>query len=485
MRLTLLALLLSIAAFGQTVNPDCQQTVTFTATGTSTAFTNKPTTTGGTPCLYWVFMYFTQSATMVSVQMEGAADLAGAPTGSYTALTATSSTANPAVGANEGSAILCCDYYPWLRFNLGTFDGTNIIIRAYGWRNQPNPTAGGGGIASNVNVAQWGGTATTLGQKAMAASVPVVVASNQSNLPTNLAAVGGTAFALGQGTMAASIGVAIASNQGNVPVSQATASALNAQVQGAGASGATKAGNPVQIGGVFNTTQPTVTTGQGVELQASARGSLLVTPSVEGFPVTPAANSSVNLAQVGGTNTVTGGVAGTQGVGGTTASAGTNAGNPVKIAGVFNTTAPTFTNGQLGDVSMDNRGAIWVAPSTANDPCVWRTKSVAFINTTAGATLLTGTASNKTYLCSVQLVAAAATNVAIVEGTGTVCATNTGQLFGGATAATGWNFAANGGLTFGGANATVAVTTVNANNVCILVSAANQISGSFTYVTAP
>lgn len=39
---------------------------------------------------------------------------------------------------------------------------------------------GGGGIADNVNIAAYGGVATTLGQKLMAASIPVVIASDQS-----------------------------------------------------------------------------------------------------------------------------------------------------------------------------------------------------------------------------------------------------------------------------------------------------------------
>lgn len=41
---------------------------------------------------------------------------------------------------------------------------------------------------SNVNVAQYGGVATTLGQKLMAASIPVTFASDQSALPVTLAA---------------------------------------------------------------------------------------------------------------------------------------------------------------------------------------------------------------------------------------------------------------------------------------------------------
>lgn len=49
------------------------------------------------------------------------------------------------------------------------------------------PVVGSGGPAANVNVNQWGGTATTIGQKAMAASVPVVLASDQSAIPTSAA----------------------------------------------------------------------------------------------------------------------------------------------------------------------------------------------------------------------------------------------------------------------------------------------------------
>jgi hypothetical protein len=72
---------------------------------------------------------------------------------------------------------------------------------------------------------------------------------------------------------------------GNVTVVQPTAANLNATVVGAAASGASKAGNPVQIGGVFNTTQPTVTNGQAVEVQATARGAQIVAPGVDNFAV--------------------------------------------------------------------------------------------------------------------------------------------------------------------------------------------------------
>jgi hypothetical protein len=42
--------------------------------------------------------------------------------------------------------------------------------------------------------------------------------------------------------------------------------------------------------------------------------------------------------------------------GGNVASGATDSGNPVKIGGVYNTTQPTLTNGQRGDVQLDTRG---------------------------------------------------------------------------------------------------------------------------------
>lgn len=69
-------------------------------------------------------------------------------------------------------------------------------------------------------------------------------------------------------------------------------------VQGDSASGASKGGNPVQIGGVFNTTQPTVTTGQAVEAQSTARGSLIVATGIDNFTIAPLTNTSIVKAQL-------------------------------------------------------------------------------------------------------------------------------------------------------------------------------------------
>ncbi len=76
--------------------------------------------------------------------------------------------------------------------------------------------AGGGG-GGDVNLTEVGGEAIALGQAAMAASLPVTLASDQPGLDVNVAEVGGAALALGQGLMAASVPVTLASNQTNLP----------------------------------------------------------------------------------------------------------------------------------------------------------------------------------------------------------------------------------------------------------------------------
>ena len=118
--------------------------------------------------------------------------------------------------------------------------------------------------------------------------------------------------------------------------------------------------------------------------------------------------------------------------------------------------------------------------------CIGNTKSYFGINQTAGAQLITGVSAKRIYICSFNLVTATAQNIAVVAGTGTVCATTTvgvPGLTGGATAATGWNLAANGGLTFGNGGHVLAQTTVNADNLCLLQSGAGQVSGGGSYVT--
>ena len=118
------------------------------------------------------------------------------------------------------------------------------------------------------------------------------------------------------------------------------------------------------------------------------------------------------------------------------------------------------------------------------DPCKAHTKLYASISQTANTQLVTGTASKKIYVCSIHLVAAAATNVAVVEGTGTVCGTGATGVsgFGGATAATGWNFAANGGIALGNGESSLGAEGTGGDNLCIFISGSGQVSGGISYV---
>jgi hypothetical protein len=118
------------------------------------------------------------------------------------------------------------------------------------------------------------------------------------------------------------------------------------------------------------------------------------------------------------------------------------------------------------------------------DPCKGQAKFYASINQTGNTQLVAGTASKKIYVCSIHVVAAAAANVAVVEGTGSVCATGTAGVsgFGGATAATGWNFAANGGIALGNGDSSLGAEVASGDNLCILNSGSGQVSGGISYV---
>ena len=168
----------------------------------------------------------------------------------------------------------------------------------------------------------------------------------------------------------------------------------NVTVVGNVASGSADSNNPVKTGAVFNTTQPTVTNGQRVDNQATARGALIVATGVDGFNVTNAGTFAVQ---------VTGTVAVTQStspwvVAGNVASGAADAGNPVKAGGVFNTTQPTVTNGQRVDNQATARGAQIVATGvdtfnvTINTALPAGTNVIGHVITDSGSTTtVTGT----------------------------------------------------------------------------------------------
>lgn len=120
------------------------------------------------------------------------------------------------------------------------------------------------------------------------------------------------------------------------------------------------------------------------------------------------------------------------------------------------------------------------------DPCFQRAKLGAPINLTGNGQVITGTSGRKIYICSIDITTGAAQIIALVEGTGSTCATNTYGLAGGTTAATGWSLPVNGVLTKGNGAGTVYSPSGDANaagaNVCLFLSGSGQTSGQLTYV---
>lgn len=258
-------------------------------------------------------------------------------------------------------------------------------------------------------------------------------------------------------------------------VTQATAANLNAAVVGTGTAGSA-AGGILTVQGVASMTK------------------LLVTPDSVALP----ANQSVNVAQLAGTTT------------------DTNSGN--KSAGtlrvVLATDQPTMTNAQpvtlgaettkvIGTVrNVGNVGAIFDGATGAAPPAnvlymgginsgatggflggipVCDTFVNVNISTNTTTLLITGVSGRHIRVCSYDLQNNAADNVGIISGTGATCGTGSAAIVG-TTAATGYNFAANGGISKGTGIGTVMRTVATGDSICLITSAATQLSGNWSYV---
>lgn len=215
------------------------------------------------------------------------------------------------------------------------------------------------------NLARFGDTAVTIGQKAATASIPVVLASDQPTLPVNQAGVtatgalaalnavvalslnGATGFAVDlRGTFVATVTIQGTINGTDwfaLAVIPAGSSSQVATVTTATAVGAWvgNANGLQQVRAIATAyTSGSVT----VVLRAmQAAGVVFAMPSGAVNQTVTATNLSTNVAQVGGTATVSGGVAGTLGVGGTVAEDTASTGNPVLVGGVARTALPAAT----------------------------------------------------------------------------------------------------------------------------------------------
>lgn len=142
------------------------------------------------------------------------------------------------------------------------------------------------------------GTAITLGQKVMASSLPVTIASDQSALPVSQSGTWttGRTWTLASGTDSVSAVQSGAWNITNItgtvslPTGAATSANQTTEItslqlidNAAGSVAAGTAGtNSWLIGGVFNTALPTLTNGQQAAFQLDSSGRLIVSPTTQG-----------------------------------------------------------------------------------------------------------------------------------------------------------------------------------------------------------
>jgi|SRR5271157_366611 len=295
------------------------------------------------------------------------------------ALVAVASSAAPTYNPGD-QVLLSTDLSGNLRVNIGSVVASNNITE---WASTLL------GAPSNYGTSP--GAVTVIGVNAFITNTVAVSQSGTWNVGLN--AGSNNIGSVNQGTSPWVVSLTSTTITGTVAVTQSTSPWT---VQGDSASGAAKAGNPVQTGAVFNTTQPTVTTGQTVENQATARGAQIVATGVDTFNVTvnaalPAgANVIGAVTQSGGPWTVSGTVAVTQSTspwvvslasttitgtvavtqstspwvvsGGLTHNAAAPAANNVgALVAVASTAAPTYSTGDQVLLSTDLAGNLRVS----------------------------------------------------------------------------------------------------------------------------
>lgn len=103
------------------------------------------------------------------------------------------------------------------------------------------------------------------------------------------------------------------------------------------------------------------------------------------------------------------------------------------------------------------------------------------ISTATTTLLVTGVSGRQVRISAFHIFTNAANNVAFIEGTGATCGTGTAGMAGGTTAASGYNFAANSGIAQGSGIGEVMTTATTGDSVCVVTSAATQLSGHIKY----
>ena len=168
--------------------------------------------------------------------------------------------------------------------------------------------------------------------------------------------------------------------------------------------------------------------------------------------------------------------------------AGNNNIGDVDIATLPNEGTQTAANSISVTIASDIASGATTIPTAAAQGLVVRQPaactSYAAISQTADTAVITATASQYIYICSIILVAGAAETVSIWEGTGTACGTGSAAMFGSTTETSGMAFAANGGFTMVSGQPFVRTASTNVD-LCVRQNGTNRVSGMISYIKAP
>jgi hypothetical protein len=144
--------------------------------------------------------------------------------------------------------------------------------------------------------------------------------------------------------------VDIGASSGSVSVTQSTSPWVTSDLADGSSTGGTAGTKSLLSGGIYNSTLPTLTTGQQAGLQLDASGRLLVDIGASSGSISVTQGTSPWIVQDSADGSVAAGTAGTKSM----------------LGGlVYNTTAPTLTNGQQVALQGDVNGNLLVDLKTA------------------------------------------------------------------------------------------------------------------------
>lgn len=314
--------------------------------------------------------------------------------------------------------------------------------------NRFMPGSGGGGLQTDVNIAEVGGVA-------IGSAVPVTGTITAVTSITNPVAVTGTFFQATQpvsGTVTANAGTNL--NTSALLTTAAhdaafgTAGSADAQVR--------------TVQGIASMTPLLVGDGTGAFNVIVDSGTITTVSTLT------AITNNVNVI---GTLAADGAASGTNRV--------------ATLPFIAETGAlPTLTDARNAAGYVDTNGKLYTRQL---DPCSGVAKRSCVVNTTSAASfeIANAVASEFWYICSVNVVVGAAQGLLIASDDTDGCGSITAGLNGGTTAATGFQFGANGGEAAIGGNAAVMKSATANHYLCLVTSTTAQTSGTIAYVSAP